>query len=386
MKKKHRCFFKRFAALVAALVLCASLCVPAFASNVVADIPSVAEFRKHPSSWFVWRSFDLNGYTYYELTASSISFDGDFVSSGPTYENQLFDISYTSGSDSHYDFACATPIPITGVSPWSALPSFTITSGFRYYSSAVRFYPASGTDLSNLYIYLVPLFNQSDLSVGFSASSGSLNYTVPSGFFDSPFYSYSFALRSYSSTLTSGYHLVGGSSKFSTASSSSGSVSNNLSLSGSYYINHYDSLAPYPQGYNVSTSNLGVVFVRKPSSGLITSASFFSASVSGVFTVLVNSVVTGDLTVGSWLSTEDLKDLQDQLVNDFDVDSDTLKNSKDNLNSWNSTSSVDSDIASGAIGFLNGIFQNLGTFLFSVSLLCFGAVVLRMLIRKAVDG
>ena len=33
MKKKQRCLFKRFAALVAALMLCASLCVPAFASN-----------------------------------------------------------------------------------------------------------------------------------------------------------------------------------------------------------------------------------------------------------------------------------------------------------------------------------------------------------------
>lgn len=33
MKKKQRCFVKRFSALVAALMLCASLSVPAFASN-----------------------------------------------------------------------------------------------------------------------------------------------------------------------------------------------------------------------------------------------------------------------------------------------------------------------------------------------------------------
>lgn len=33
MKKKQRCFIKRFAALVAALMLCVSLCVPCFASN-----------------------------------------------------------------------------------------------------------------------------------------------------------------------------------------------------------------------------------------------------------------------------------------------------------------------------------------------------------------
>lgn len=33
MKKKHQCLFKRFAALVAALVVCSALCVPCFASN-----------------------------------------------------------------------------------------------------------------------------------------------------------------------------------------------------------------------------------------------------------------------------------------------------------------------------------------------------------------
>lgn len=47
--------------------------------------------------------------------------------------------------------------------------------------------------------------------------------------------------------------------------------------------------------------------------------------------------------------------------------------------------SVDPDVASGASGLLGGLFQNLGTFLFSVSLLCFGAVLLRIVLRKAVD-
>ena len=98
------------------------------------------------------------------------------------------------------------------------------------------------------------------------------------------------------------------------------------------------------------------------------------------------ALLPADVAVGDWISQGTMDKLQDQLVKDFDIDSDTLKNSKDNLNSWNSTSSVDSDVASGASGLLGGLFQNLGTFLFSVSLLCFGAVVLRMLLRKAVDG
>ena len=92
-----------------------------------------------------------------------------------------------------------------------------------------------------------------------------------------------------------------------------------------------------------------------------------------------------DVKLGDWLS-DSPEDLQDAITNQFGIDSGTLENSKDNLNSWNSSSSVDSDVASGAFGLLGGLFQNLGTFLFSVSLLCFGAVVLRMFIRKAVDG
>ena len=92
-----------------------------------------------------------------------------------------------------------------------------------------------------------------------------------------------------------------------------------------------------------------------------------------------------DVKLGGWLS-DSPEDLQDAITNEFDIDSDTLTNSKDNLNSWNSASSVDSDVATGVSGLLGALFQNLGSFLFSVFLLCFGAVFLRMLIRKAVDG
>lgn len=55
MKKKQRCFVKRFAALVAALVMCAALCVPAFAVADAAEMPSRSDFESHHGSWFVWR-------------------------------------------------------------------------------------------------------------------------------------------------------------------------------------------------------------------------------------------------------------------------------------------------------------------------------------------
>ena len=53
MKKKQRCFVKRFAALVAALVISFSLSVPAFAASDEAAMPSFADFKAHPDSLFL---------------------------------------------------------------------------------------------------------------------------------------------------------------------------------------------------------------------------------------------------------------------------------------------------------------------------------------------
>lgn len=78
MKKKQRCLFKRFAALVAALVISFSFPVSALAaSDTVADMPSDSDFLAHRGSWFVWRTFDVRSASgddapYYELCSSPI--------------------------------------------------------------------------------------------------------------------------------------------------------------------------------------------------------------------------------------------------------------------------------------------------------------------------
>ena len=56
------------------------------------------------------------------------------------------------------------------------------------------------------------------------------------------------------------------------------------------------------------------------------------------------------------------------------------------MTGWNDTETVDTDVAFSAMSALNAMFQNLGSFLFIISLMVFGAVVLRMFIKKAVDG
>lgn len=392
MKKKQRCLFKRFAALVAALVLVFSLSVPAFAaSDTEAAMPSLDDFYSHHGSWYVWRTFTQSGFLYYELLCSPISVSGTSYSlpySVP-YSTNAFDVSYLANdSGLAYDYACAYPLPLRGASGyWYELPSFPIGMSSTTDTCMVRVY-STGDLPSGTYGFLTSSFSRSDriLSFGNTAgsSSGSSTDTLDSFTFSSPFYSYPFAIRESSSSSASGYVLQGGYTNFIVP------LSNYLSarfihLASTRYLRGTHSFVPYPSGFTIPSSDIGFVFVKQPSSSPVYSASAFDTTGSFAFSLLVPASRLPNVKLGGWLS-DSPEDLQDAITNEFGVDSGTLKDSKDNLNSWNSASSVDSDVATGASGLLGALFQNLGTFLFSVSLLCFGAVFLRMLIRKAVDG
>ena len=392
MKKKQRCLFKRFAALVAALVLVFSLSVPAFAaSDTEAAMPSLDDFYSHHGSWYVWRTFTQSGFLYYELLCSPISVSGTSYSlpySVP-FSTNAFDVSYLANdSGLAYDYACAYPLPLRGASGyWYELPSFPIGMSSTTDTCMVRVY-STGDLPSGTYGFLTSSFSRSDriLSFGNTAgsSSGSSTDTLDSFTFSSPFYSYPFAIRESSSSSASGYVLQGGYTNFIVP------LSNYLSarfihLASTRYLRGTHSFVPYPSGFTIPSSDIGFVFVKQPSSSPVYSASAFDTTGSFAFSLLVPASRLPNVKLGGWLS-DSPEDLQDAITNEFGVDSGTLKDSKDNLNSWNSASSVDSDVATGASGLLGALFQNLGTFLFSVSLLCFGAVFLRMLIRKAVDG
>lgn len=392
MNKKHACLFKRFAALVAALVLVFSLSVPAFAaSDTESAMPSLDDFYSHHGSWYVWRSTTQSGFLYYELLCSPISVSGTSYSlpySVP-YSTNAFDVSYLANdSGLAYDYACAYPLPLRGASGyWYELPSFPIGMSSTTDTCMVRVY-STVDQPSGTYGFLTSSFSRSDRILSFGntsgSSSGSSTDTLDSFTFSSPFYSYPFAIRESSSSSASGYVLQGGYTNFIVP------LSNYLSarfihLASTRYLRGTHSFVPYPSGYTISSSDIGFVFVEQPSTSPVYSASSFNTTGSFVFSLLVPASRLPNVKLGGWLS-DSPEDLQDAITNEFGVDSGTLKDSKDDLNSWNSASSVDSDVATGASGLLGGLFQNLGTFLFSVSLLCFGAVVLRMLIRKAVDG
>lgn len=392
MNIMKRCLVKRFVALVAALILVFSLSVPAFAaSDTKADMPSLDDFYSHHGSWFVWRKLIYDGVDYLELICSPIAVSGSSYTLpySISYSTNSFDVSYLANdSGKAYDYACAFPLPLRGASGlWSELPSFPVGFGFSRESSVVRVYSTSAQP-SGTYGFLTSSFSRSDriLSFGNTAgsSSGSSTDTLDSFSFSSPFYSYPFAFRESTSSSASGYVLQGGDSSFIVPPDSYSKL-RHINLNSNRYLLGTHSFVPYPSGYTIPSSDIGFVFVKKPSSSPVYSASAFDTTSSFAFSLLVPASLLPDVKLGDWFS-DSPEDLQDAITNEFGIDSGTLKDSKDNLNSWNSASSVDSDVASGASGLLGGLFQNLGTFLFSVSLLCFGAVVLRMLIRKAVDG
>lgn len=85
-------------------------------------------------------------------------------------------------------------------------------------------------------------------------------------------------------------------------------------------------------------------------------------------------------------NTDAFDDLRDDLIKQFPEISENVEDGKDTINGWNDTETVGSDVAESSLTVINGLFQNLGQFLAVVSLMIFGAVCLRMLIKKAVSG
>lgn len=392
MKKKQRCFYKRFVALLASLMVSLSLCTPCFASSDSEMVmPSLDDFYSHHGSWFVWRKLIYSGIDCFELLCSPIAVSGSSYTLpySISYSTDAFDVSYLANdSGLAYDYACAFPYPLRGASGlWSALPSFPVGFGFSPQTSVVRVYSTSPQS-SGTYGFLTSSFSRSDrvLSFGNTAgsSSGSSTDSLDSFTFSSPFYSYPFAFRKSTPSSASGYVLQGGDSSFIVPPNDYSNL-RNINLNSNRYLLGTHSFVPYPSGYTIPSSDIGFVFVQKPSSSPVYSASAFDTTASFAFSLLVPVSLLPDVKLGAWLS-DSPEDLQKVITDEFDIDSDTLKESKDLLNSFKNSSSVDSDVATGASGLLGAIFQNLGTFLFSVSLLCFGAVFLRMLIRKAVDG
>lgn len=379
MKKKQRCLLKRFAALVAVLMLCASLCVPAFASNNASSqkwvVVGERDMRNEMGTYS--RYLHLTPYQGGEIYATSISsyvasLNTNSSSSAPEPTNfmtWLVPLNYPDwwraalplGNRAYIQFD--SPSIVTN-STGSSVSSFSVLAFSRSQASYFDFSVDGNKPTSS---------NTSDTSVVFRNDSPL--FPLSSGIIEGSFGS---------SPRASGVSLqVGSSSLVYSLQDFYQLYPAFWSVSGSYSGFSYTSVAGLS---NLSSDDLilGVVLPSFPASE---PSYILTVSVAISFWVDANKLPAG-LQVGDEFpaNTDAFDQMRDTLIDQFPEASENIQNGKDTLTGWNDTETVDTDVASTSISALNAMFQNLGGFLFIVSLMVFGAVVLRMLIRKAVDG
>lgn len=386
MKKKYRCFFKRFAALVAALMSCVSLCVPCFASNnastqkwIITEQKQLANESGTQSTYFHVSPY-VNGELYRTRFITESSSIQSTVSAN-YYDWWSLPVNYPDWWRS--------PVPL-GSRSYIQIDSPRVvywrhTSGTSY---------TSGETLSGTLEFLLvnPDYGFS-VSRSYTSSAMTLSQDVLLYPVDTMAAVETTGGSSYSRSLAEGIRFP--------------NISSNLNQSGIQAIESFSQVImgfnPYFSSanetlnfslrsmsvlYNASSDSL-ILFVSYPSWHTISTPGKYRLEATAVVSYWIdaNKLPPG-LAVGDvFPSNNDAFDnLRDELLEKFPEASDNIESGKDTIKGWNDTETVDSDVASTSISVLNALFQNLGGFLFIVSLMAFGAVVLRMLIRKAVDG
>lgn len=404
MNKKHCCLFKRLAALVASFLMVCCLTVPALAAGPDSDVamPTYIDFIQHKFSWYVWRE---DGSNNAELIASPLNFDSDGyitgVSSGYSY-----DMSITTRNFSNYDSSRVVSYGFPNL-----CELYGACGSWRYYPS----FPVGHVNSDNAYIKLYPYvksgFDKSLLeSNGYVAavcpspeyysltSSIGNNSSIPNGitrnFPEFPFNQCLYPI-SYG-PWTDGNNHGNTWTIFNNLDDDAFALPSNSYKNGAspFYCPVLDSAlywssgsvwqnsgSRFPKSYSFPSSVAYAWVAKKASPTGSLSGLWFIPSLSVPYQYLPSGVQFGD-----WISSADLEKMQDQLVNDFGVSTDTLKETKNNFDSWQNSNSIDTDVANTGLDLINGLMQNVGQFVFVVSLLCFGAVFLRVLIRKAVEG
>lgn len=377
MKKKQRCLLKRFAALVAALMLCAALCVPCFASNN-------AQWRK----WVITAEANLpteSGVVgkYFCLTPFE-----NGAKYAAVFQTQMSHVKQLNSN--LYDWWL---VPVNYPDWWrSSLP----LGAYSYlYFSSVRVVSWSDTagQAAPSSVEFLPLNTSYGLSMTRSLYSSASS--VSSSLFAYP---YQIGITSNSGSSSTDVTAIGFSHTVGASSSSYDRLQNASQVVFSA-VNFYSANAASSDVdwglnfnqqntfYNISSDDLAFAVVA-PSKFKPFVNQTISLTVSAVleFWIDANKLPAG-LQVGDEFpaDTDAFDQLRDDLIKQFPEASENIENGKSTLTGWNDTETVDTDVSSTSISALNAMFQNLGSFLFVVSLMVFGAVVLRMFIRKAVD-
>lgn len=387
MNKKHACLLKRFAALVAVLMSCASLCVPCFASNnastqkwVITEQKQFANESGTQSTYFHLSPY-VNGELYRTRFITESSSIQSTVSADDYYDWWSLPVNYPDWWRSPVPLGSRAYLQIDSprVIEWSHTSGSSITSGEtlsgtlefllvnpEYGFSVSRSYTSSAMTLSQD-ILLYPVDTMANVE---TTSGSTYSRSIATGM---RFPNISSNLnQSGVQSIESFSQVIMGFNPFY----SMGTETLNFSLRSMYVL------------YNASSDSL-ILFVSYPS--------WHTPDIPGKYRLEASAVVSywigadklpPGLSVGDEFpaNNDAFENLRDELLNQFPEASDNVETGKDTIEGWNDTDTVDTDVASTSISTLNALFQNLGSFLFIVSLMVFGAVLLRMLIRKAVDG
>ena len=393
MKKKHRFFYKRFVALLAALVSSFCFCLPCFASNNASTFQWVVtdKVEKYGENGQLTPYLQLSPFVdgnFYAATFETrfVSYNGSYYigshtdSSSYSTHAQLWGcpVNYPDwwradlplGRTSYVQFDRLTFIS-TGSSPiFSDLTEVSFLPQNKAYSFDISIdnavdkptYPDHDVYLSSSFpFYLIYTYSQgtnNDVNDSFVGADLLRLTGMPVSYGASAPVTYSMSEDQCVLTLNQ----------------------NNLHYS-YFWI---DSMA------NASLSQIEWLVMPNITDWteeqlLQLNGTVLKVSAEISFLIDANKLPAG-LEVGdSFPSVDPFDSLRDSLLDEFDVEN-KIDDTRMYLDAAvNSFSSVDSDVASGASGLLGGLFQHLGTFLFSVSLLCLGAVFLRIVLRKAVD-
>lgn len=391
MKKKQRCLVKRFVALVAALIVCLSLCVPCFASNNASSKKWVvaAESQMTNEQGTMSRYLKLTPYVGGNIYAATFGTSGSPSNSLPSSSDSSITSQFYWVNPYNYPDWWRSSIPLGNYS-YVEFDKVRVLSYFLDGNPSANPSHVSFVPLNTA--YSLDFSSDYQVSVGqkqpFSLSSASAFYPISATFY----------YTNIGSSSSSGTAAVNASIFSVPLSSSSPSVFN-LSLGTQVVpttVPFASSSVPLPFSgiywgtipafSNISSDSL--VWAVLPRNYVYDPHNFdlrLSAEIS--FWIDANKLPAG-LKVGDEFpaDTDAFDSLRDDLIKQFPEAGKYIENGKDTIKGWNDTETVDTDAASTSMSVLNALFQNLGGFLFIISLMVFGAVVLRMLIRKAVDG
>lgn len=397
MKKKHRCLLKRFAALVAALVICLALCVPCFASNnastkkwVITE-EAVMPTESGVNGKYFRLSPYVNGAAYATpiITTWAKTF---FQNVNGSYSDPSKGSSALFAAPVNYPDWWRSSLPIGGLS-YVSIDNVTLIRSsednngsspvafiFYFYNSQYSFVLTQSTTVG-----VSPTYDLSSPLMAYPVSSRHpVTNSAGSPAFDERA---AIGIQRASGSGTDSLHPLQECTQI-VFSSSHSAYNSSLSSAAGMGLSSVHTL------YNLSTDDLVIMALpvystSNPSHWSTGFPSSGQLSVTAVisFWIDANKLPAG-LQVGDEFpaDTDAFDQLRDDLIKQFPEASKNIENGKATIQGWNDTETVDSDVASTSISALNALFQNLGGFLFIVSLMVFGAVVLRMLIRKAVDG